>query len=109
MRTSLTAVVAGLALLAGACGGTTTDRPSADAISSALQSKDLGAALGGGTASLDQAAADCFAKAVHDSRVSNRGLRAMLRGESSFSPLDLNALRAILPQLEKCKALIPSG
>lgn len=104
-----TVVVLGAALLSvvTACGSA-SDRPSVATISSALQSKDLGSALGG-NGRVNKAAADCFAKVVHDSRVSDKGLKAFLRGDTRFSPQDSSALAAVVPKLAKCQPLMTAG
>ncbi|MFL6060363.1 MAG: hypothetical protein ACJ72E_03955 [Marmoricola sp.] len=101
-------VLAGVLLAVLAACGSSGDRPSVDDISSALQSKDLGKALGS-NGTINKAAADCFAKVVHDSRVSDRGLKAFLRGETTFSANDRNALAAVVPKLEKCRPLMTAG
>ncbi len=64
-----------------ACGG--TDRPSQDEISEALASGD--SALG---SAIPEEGADCFAKVIHESDLSNDAIQALVDGEEDFDASD---------------------
>ena len=64
-----------------ACGG--SDRPSQDEISEALASGD--SALG---SAIPEEGADCFAKVIHESDLSNDAIQALVDGEDDFDASD---------------------
>ncbi|WP_310963646.1 hypothetical protein [Nocardioides terrisoli] len=105
-RARLGAAVAAAALLTtAACGGGSgSSRPSTADLSKSIRSTGDNSVLGSQASQLTKAAADCIAKALHDSKISDTALRAIVKGNKDYkaSSADQKAATAVLPQLEKC-------
>lgn len=103
MRRLLTAAVgAALLVTTAGCGG--GGRPSPDEISAALQHE----ARTGNDAlvkdSIDQKAADCMARVLYRSDLSDAALRAVVDGRKNFdaSTSDQKAMRKVAPDFVSC-------
>lgn len=79
--------------LASACGG--SDRPSQAEISTAIQKTD---------SSFSKKGADCAAKVIVDSDISDRGLKAIAGDEKNYKPsaADKAVEAKISPAIAKC-------
>jgi hypothetical protein len=100
------AVAAALLLAASGCGGGGDGggRPSAAEISSALRSPDAEGVLGDLGGKLDKSAADCLGKKFHDSKISDKALRALVRNDKDYegSKSDQEAAAELLPGIGEC-------
>ncbi|MDX6276851.1 MAG: hypothetical protein QOJ72_979 [Nocardioidaceae bacterium] len=94
MKKTLTAATIVITLaLAGGCGG--GDRPSKGDLSKAIQKTD---------SSFSKKGADCAAKALLDSKISDKGLKAIADNDKKFKPsaADKKAQAKVSPALAKC-------
>jgi hypothetical protein len=100
------AAAAALLLAATGCGGGGDGggRPSADEISSALRSPDAEGILGDLGGKLDKDTADCLGEKFHDSKISDKALRALVRKDKDYegSKADQQAAAALIPQIGEC-------
>jgi hypothetical protein len=105
IRTLGAALVTGVLLATTACGGSGT-RPSAGELSKALQKG--GSSLVGSDTTGNKKAADCLAKVLVESRISDRALKAIVEGNKTYQPskADLSAGIAIRTKIVKC---LPAG
>lgn len=96
MKKSLTAVAIVAALSLSACGGG-DDRPSKEDLSKTLSDKKNGAGL-------TKKQADCVAEAMLDSKISEKGLKAIAEGDKDFKPsaADKKAQTAVTEDITKC-------
>ena len=85
-----------------ACGGG-GGRPSTDDIAKALTDKGnpIGASLGGAAS---KAAIDCIAKVLHDSKLSDDALQALVDGKANYdgSKDDSAAMAGLTDDMSKC-------
>ena len=94
MKKSLTAATIVITLaLASACGG--SDRPSQAEVSKAIQKSD---------SSFSKKGADCAAKALVKSDISDKGLKAIADNDKKFKPsaADKKAQAKATAAIEKC-------
>ena len=93
-------------LVTSGCGGSGS-RPSEDELSKALR-KGGDSAILPGDVKVSKKAADCVAKALVDSRISDRALKAIVEGNKNYQPTkaDTNASIAVGPKILKC---LPEG
>jgi len=98
MKKSLTAIAVVAALSLTACGGG-GERPSKDELSKELSKKDN---VFGQKFTKKQA--DCIAKAIVDSKLSDKAVKALKEQDSDFKPskADNKARDAIVADVEKC-------
>jgi hypothetical protein len=104
-RTGAGALAAAILLLTSACGGGGGGgRPSTDQIASALQKSGDNSLLGSTGSQLSDDQANCLAKVLHDSGVSDAALRALIKNDNSYKPsaADERAARSMVPQFAKC-------
>lgn len=91
-------IVAALALTS-ACGGGGDDRPSKADVKTAITSKDsvFGSAI-------PEEAADCVAGALVDSKISDKTLDAIVKGDTGYkgSADDKSALSDLTSKVTKC-------
>jgi hypothetical protein len=105
-----TVVAAGLLLLATGCGGSGdgdgADRPSTGELATAIQEGGENGMFGDTGAKLDQDAADCMAKALHDSKISDEALQAIVDGDEDYeaSKADEDAASSVVVEVQKCAA-----
>ncbi|HEX7739151.1 MAG TPA: hypothetical protein VF426_05855 [Marmoricola sp.] len=100
----LAAAVAGAAmLLTSACGGGGGGRPSTSDIQSAL-SKGSDNVFGQSFNSVSKDALNCVAKALHDSKLSDSALRAIVDNKKDYNPTgaDKTAVVSVEKQMLKC-------
>ena len=93
-------------LVTSACGG--GSRPSQGELSKALQKGATSKVLGGSGITVSKKAADCIAKLLVDSKVSNRALQAIVDGSKTYRPskADTVAATQVAPKIVKC---LPAG
>lgn len=94
MKKALTAATIVITLaLASACGG--SDRPSQADVSKAIQKTD---------SSFTKKGADCAAKVLVDSDISDKGLKAIADDDKNFKPsaADKKVQTKVSPAIEKC-------
>jgi hypothetical protein len=100
------ALVTGVLLVTTACssGGT---RPTQDELSTALQ-KGGGSVPGIDSGKVSKKAADCVAKVLVGSRISDRALKAIIDGTKTYQPstADQSAAIAVGSKIVKC---LPAG
>jgi len=83
------AVPAALALTLSACGGDGgSSRPSADTIASSLEGGDAAKLLDIDKGDISDSAANCLAKKLHDSDLSNATLNALVKGDEDYNASD---------------------
>jgi hypothetical protein len=103
MVRTIGAVVAGAALvLTAACGGGGGgDRPSTSDIAKAL--KDKGGSQLGLTGD-SSGAINCIAKVLENSKISDGGIKALIKGDSSYKPskTDESQVAVLTPKIEAC-------
>ncbi|HET6153584.1 MAG TPA: hypothetical protein VFE15_11535 [Marmoricola sp.] len=95
-------VIAGAALvLTAACGGGGGDRPSTSDIAKALKDKG-GSQLGLTGDSSD--AINCIAKVLEGSKISDSGIKALIKGDSGYKPskTDEAQVAVLTPKIEAC-------
>src|SRR5690242_18943228 len=94
-------------LAISACGGGGS-RPYQDELSHALQKSGEGSILGYGDTKVSKKAADCVAKVLEESRISDRALKAIVDGRKSYSPskADQTAAVGVANKIVKC---LPAG
>lgn len=99
MKKTLSLAIAAAALtLTAACGGGGSDRPSADEISKALTGDD--SVLG---TSVPKKAADCMAKVFEESKLSDKTLNALIKGDKDYkNEDDTKVLTTLSTDLGKC-------
>lgn len=99
MKKTLSAAIAAAALtLTAACGGGGGDRPTADEISKALTSEK--SALG---TAVPKKAADCIAKVFEESKLSDKTLRALIKGDKDYKNADdTKVLGEMTEEIGKC-------
>jgi hypothetical protein len=110
MRTILRAVLAaalGTVLLGtAACGGGGDGggRPSTDEIAKTLKSKASDNPFASIVDKLDAKTADCIADKLHSSKISDKALRALVKGDTDFegSASDQKAAAELVPSLTSC-------
>ena len=109
MRAFGAALLLGAILLVGGCGGSSDDPKSGDdgRLSTAEIAKELRADETDGARTFTDEAADCLAKALHDSKMSTKGIRDFLEGGKTFTDADTDAFRDVLPSLATCSAPTP--
>jgi hypothetical protein len=101
-------LAAGALLFVGACGGSggssDSGRPSTTDLTSAITKTGDSSLLGNSGAKLTGEAASCLAKAMHDSDISDAGLRAIIKGDKDYkaSSADEKAAASMIPDLQKC-------
>ncbi len=103
MRRFGAVLATGVLLAVAGCGGGSSDRPSADEVSAALQKTGEGAILPT-TTKIDEKQADCIAKLLVGSKLSDRALKALVKGDKTYSPskADTSAAAAISSKLVSC-------
>lgn len=97
------AALAGSALLlTAACGGG-SDRPSTAQIEKAMTG-GADSVFGSSFSSVPKAGLDCIAKALHDSKLSDAALKAIVDKKKDYKPnkTDNAALSGVQTQLMKC-------
>jgi hypothetical protein len=94
MRRFGAALAVGLLMATSACGGGDS-RPSQDEISKALQKGGDSSVLGGTGAEVSKKSADCIAKVLEDSRISDRALRSIVDGTKSYTPSKADQAAAV--------------
>lgn len=100
----LAAALAGSALLlTTACGGGGGGRPSTDDIQKAI-SNGSNSVFGSAMASVPKDALGCIAKALHDSKLSDSALRAIVDGKKDYDPSssDKTAVTGLTSDIMKC-------
>jgi hypothetical protein len=91
-----------MALTMAGCG---SDRPSAGDLSSAIQKESKkGSTSALGAAKISKAQADCMGKAIADSDISTKALKALVKGDNNFtaSAADKKAATKVLPKMQAC-------
>ena len=91
-------------LVTSACGGGGGSRPSESELSKALQKGSEGSVLGNGAGKVSKKAADCVAKVLVDSRISDKALKAIVDGDKTYQPskADTSAGVAVSSKIVKC-------
>jgi hypothetical protein len=110
MRTILRAVLAltvGAALCGtAACGGGGDGggRPSTDEIAKTLKSKASDNPFAGLVDKIDDQTANCIAEKLHSSEISDKALRALVKGDTDYkgSTSDQKAAAELVPALTSC-------
>jgi hypothetical protein len=104
MRRCGAVVLLGALLVTSACGGGGSDRPSVDEVSKALRRAGDDSLLGPQAKSISKKSADCIAKALVDSKVSDTTLRKIVAADKNFRPTsaDEAALSKLGPALVRC-------
>ncbi len=100
----LAAAFAGSALLlTAACGGGGGGRPSTADLQKAL-SKGTDSVFGSAMSSVPKDAMNCIAKALHDSKLSDSALRAIVDNKKDYkgSKADTTALEGLQSDVMKC-------
>ena len=99
MKKTLTATFVVAALALSACGGGGGGRPSTDEVSKALTSKN---SVFGST--IPKKSADCVAKALVDSKLSDKTVRAIADGNKDYKGTDADkkALSGLTTEFGKC-------
>lgn len=103
MRKFGAALAMGVLLIASGCGGG-SDRPTENEVSKALQKGGDDSILGAAGSKLDNKAADCIAKALVDSKISDEALQALVDGDKKYkgSKADASAASAVSSKMVKC-------
>lgn len=107
MRECGAALVTGAVLAASACGGGGS-RPSEAELSRALQKGAEGSILGEGASKVSKEAADCVAKVLVGSGISDRALTALVEGRKSYTPTKADTAAAVKVS-SKVVACLPAG
>jgi hypothetical protein len=96
----------GLLLVTSACSG--TSRPSQSDVSQALQKGADNSVLGSRASTVSKKAADCIAKVLVGSNISDRALQAIVDGTKNYRPTkqDEAAAVGISSKIVKC---LPAG
>jgi hypothetical protein len=109
MRTILRAVLAltvGTVLLgtAACSSGDGGGRPSSDQIAKTLRSKASDNPFAGVVDKLDDKTARCIADKLHSSKISDKALRALIKGDTDYqgSKSDQKAAQELVPSLTGC-------
>lgn len=91
-----------MTLALAACGGG-SGRPSADDISGSLQHGKAADTIGA-SGKLTSAVADCMGKVLHDSKLSDKTLNALVDGDDDYkgSKDDTSELSALTPKMGEC-------
>ncbi len=91
MKTRIAAIglLTTMTVILTACGGGGSSRPSTEEISKSFQSGKASEVLGEGSLSAD--VADCMAKVLHDSDLSDKTLNALVDGDSDYEGSDDDA------------------
>ena len=99
MKKSLTAAFIVVALSLTACGGGGDDRPSKAEVKKSLTSKD--SVFG---ATIPESAADCVAGVLVDSKLSDKTLNAIVKGDKGYDGTkeDQKALSSLTSEFGKC-------
>ncbi|RNL79501.1 hypothetical protein [Nocardioides marmorisolisilvae] len=107
MRRFGAALAISVLLVTSACGGGGS-RPSQDEVSQALQKGGDNSILGDSGSKVSKKAADCVAKVLVDSRISDRALQAIVDGKRNYSPskADQTAAVGVANKIVKC---LPAG
>jgi hypothetical protein len=113
VRTSLAAALTAAGLLsAAACGGGGGGggggRPSTSEIAKALGDGD-NSLLGSTGDNLGKSAENCIAKALHDSKISDAGLRALVRKDKNYKPSSGDSKAAASAADDMAKCIAPSS
>lgn len=92
-----------MTLALAACGGSSSGRPSADDISDSLQHGKAADAIGA-TGKLTASIADCMGKVLHDSKVSDKALNALVDGDKDYkgSKDDATELGNVTSKMSDC-------
>lgn len=93
-----------MSLALGACGSSSSSgRPSTEDISDSLQHGKAASLFDSGTA-LPATTADCMAKALHDSKLSDKTLQALVDGDKDYkgSKADATALSDLGSTMSSC-------
>ena len=106
MRTFGAALAVGVLVATSACSG--GSRPSQGDVSSALQKGGDNSVLGGSGAKVSKKAADCIAKVLVESKISDRALKAIIDGKKDYkaSKQDQTAAVAVSSKIVQC---LPAG
>jgi hypothetical protein len=80
-------------VVTSACGGGSS-RPSADELSKALRKGGQDSVLGADAGKVSKKGADCIARVLVDSRISDRALQAILDANASYLPSKADAAAA---------------
>ncbi|MBO9520871.1 MAG: hypothetical protein J7518_04980 [Nocardioidaceae bacterium] len=108
MRRCGAAVLLGALLVTSACGGGggSDGRPSEGDVSKALRKAGEDSLLGPAAKDITKAKADCIAKVLVDSKVSDRTLKKIVAADKDFLPskADEAALSKAGPDLVRCVA-----
>jgi len=103
MRKFGAALAISVLLVTSACGGGGS-RPSESEVSKALQKGGDGSILGDDASKVSKKAADCVAKILVDSKISDRALKAIVDGNKTYQPskADTAAGVAVSSKIVKC-------
>lgn len=103
MRAFGAALAVSVLLLVPGCGSS-SDRPSQDEVSKALQKGGEGSILGSAGSKLSDKQADCIAKVLVDSKISDKGLQALVDGKKNYkaSKQDASAATSVSSKMVKC-------
>lgn len=105
MRRFGAALAMGMLLATAACGGDDGgSRPSVDEVAQALTKGGEDSMLGAAAAGLNDKGAECLAKALVDSKLSSKSLRAIVEGDKDYegSEADTKALSGLTADMTKC-------
>ncbi|MCW2786578.1 MAG: hypothetical protein JWP74_3095 [Marmoricola sp.] len=108
MRKFGAALAISVLLVTAGCGGSSggggSSRPSASDISKALRQGGDRSVLGASASKLSKKSADCVGKALTDSKVSDKALKALVKGDKTFKPStsDTKAITTIESAVIKC-------
>lgn len=97
------ALAGSVLMLTAACGGGGGGRPSVSDLEKALSDQSNGV-FGSEVSSLSDKARDCIAKALHDSKVSDAALQAIVDGDKDYkaSSADKSAASDLESDIAKC-------
>ena len=103
MREFGAAVAISVLLLASGCGGN-GDRPSQDDLSQALRKGGQSSILGPDADKVSKPGADCIAKVLVHSKISDRALQAIADGDKTYraSQSDVRAAGALKDKIVAC-------
>lgn len=107
MRRIGAAIALSVLLVTSACGSGDS-RPSQDDLSKALRSGGDNSVLGKASSDVSKKAADCIAKVLVDSNISDRALKAIIESRKDYLPSkrDQAAAVAVSSKIVKC---LPAG
>ena len=108
MREFGAAVAVGVLVVTSGCGGGGGSRPSQDDLSRALRSGGQSSILGPDADKVSKQGADCLAKVLVGSKISDRALQAIVDGDRNYraSRADIAAATALKAKIVAC---LPAG